>query len=82
MTDGQIAALRNLAHKQAGQDVGWINIADAGALADMGFAERSRQGWTLTPAGRAALGTLGLEAAAPEVERPKFGRDRIGPTPR
>ena len=82
LTDGQVAALRNLAHKEAGHDVGWINIADAGALADLGFAERSRQGWTLTPAGRAALGALGPEAAPQGVERPAFGLDRIGPAPR
>ena len=44
----QFAALTNLAAKQAGQDVGWINISDAEALTSLGLARRSRVGWEIT----------------------------------
>ena len=82
LTDGQLTALRNLARKQAGAEVDWINIADAGALADLGFADRSRQGWTITAAGQAALAALGPEASTPTSgELRVFGRNRIGPVP-
>jgi hypothetical protein len=50
-----IAALENLADKKAGKDVGWINIADARGLTDLGLAERSREGWDITSAGMSAL---------------------------
>jgi hypothetical protein len=33
--DKELAALHNLADKQAGRDVAWINIADAQALTDL-----------------------------------------------
>jgi len=55
LTPGQLTALRNLARKQAGEDVDWINIADARALTELGLAERNRGGWEITPAGLAAL---------------------------
>ncbi len=55
LTEGQRAALDNLARKQAGEEVDWISIADARALTDLGLAERTRAGWTITPAGMAAL---------------------------
>lgn len=51
LTPGQRAALENLARKAAGEDVDWINIADARALTAEGLAERDRQGWRITPAG-------------------------------
>jgi hypothetical protein len=50
-----LAALENLASKKAGEEVGWINIADARALTDLGLAERSREGWDITAAGASAL---------------------------
>ena len=50
-----LTALRNLARKEAGDDVDWINIADARALTELGFAERNREGWKITAAGHAAL---------------------------
>ena len=50
-----ITALENLADKQAGKDVGWINIADARALTDLGLAQRSREGWDITTAGVSEL---------------------------
>lgn len=51
----QFVALRNLASKQAGEVVDWINIADARTLTELGFADRSREGWRITAAGSAAL---------------------------
>ena len=36
-----LAALDNLGRKKAGQEVDWINIADARALTDLGLAERT-----------------------------------------
>jgi glutamine cyclotransferase len=51
----QLTALRNLAGKQSGEDVGFINIADARTLTELGLAERTRQGWQITAAGKALL---------------------------
>jgi hypothetical protein len=55
LSDGQQTALRNLARKQTGEEVDWINIGDARALTDLGYAQRDRAGWTITPEGLAAL---------------------------
>lgn len=55
LSDGQLTALRNLARKQAGEDVDWINISDARALTDLGYAQRDRAGWTITTEGLSAL---------------------------
>ena len=55
LTENQLKALRNLARKQAGEVVDWINISDARALTDMGLAERGREGWLITDAGKRAL---------------------------
>jgi hypothetical protein len=55
LSPGQFVALGNLSRKKAGEQVDWINIADARALTDLGFAERTGGGWTITPAGVAAL---------------------------
>jgi ribosomal protein S19E (S16A) len=55
LSDGQRAALDNLARKQAGKDVDWISISDARALTELGLAERTREGWSITPAGQAVL---------------------------
>ena len=71
LSAGQLTALRNLASKQAGGDVDWINIADARALTGLGLAERSREGWKITPAGMEALRLDGLTetlAAAGDAE--------------
>lgn len=51
----RLAALKNLARKAAGEEVDWINISDARALTEAGFAERNREGWNITEAGRAVL---------------------------
>jgi hypothetical protein len=55
MSDSEWTALRNLADKQAGKDVDWINIADARALTELGLARRNRGGWEITVEGLAAL---------------------------
>ena len=55
LTDGQLDALRNLSRKKAGLDVGWIVIADARGLTDLGFAARNRSGWQITAAGASLL---------------------------
>jgi len=58
LSPGQLVALRNLARKQAGEAVNWINIADARALTELGFADRNSEGWRITAAGALALTTL------------------------
>lgn len=55
LTAVQAEALNNLARKQAGHDVGWINISAARALTGMGLARRSAAGWSITPEGIMAL---------------------------
>ena len=55
LTTGQLNALRNLSRKKAGLEVGWIVIADALGLTDLGFAARNRSGWQITAAGAALL---------------------------
>ena len=64
LTDGQYAALRNLARKKAGNAVDWITISDARALTSLGLAIRDREGWVITQAGEAAL-----EATPPDDEQ-------------
>lgn len=63
LSDGQLLALKNLARKQAGDDVDWINISDARALTDLGFAQRDRVGWKITPEGLAELAEIGGPAS-------------------
>ncbi len=55
LTSSQREALQILARKKAGDDVGFVNIADARALTDLGLAQRSREGWDITPEGSAVL---------------------------
>ena len=55
LTQGQRAAHQNLAAKEAGRDVGWISIADARSLTELGLAERNRSGWRITAEGRTQL---------------------------
>jgi hypothetical protein len=44
-------ALRNLAQKQTGAPVDFINIGDARALTELGLAARTQQGWEISAAG-------------------------------
>ena len=62
LTDSQLDALRNLSRKKAGLDVGWIVIADARELTELGFATRTRSGWQITPAGESLLTHQDLSA--------------------
>lgn len=55
LSAGELAALKNLADKYAGKPVGWISIADARAVANLGLAARSGGGWMITIAGLEAL---------------------------
>jgi hypothetical protein len=55
ISDKELRSLHNLADKQAGQDVDWINIADARALTELGLARRNRGGWEITAAGLALI---------------------------
>ena len=66
LSAGQLIALRNLASKQAGDEVDWINISDARALTELGFANRSREGWQITPEGSSALQSAEAEGAGVE----------------
>lgn len=72
LTDGQLTALRNLARKHGGDEVNWINIADARALTELGLAERGRGGWDITP--------QGLIVAADEgAAKPPPPTNNVGP---
>jgi len=55
LTSGQLETLRDLARKKAGVMVGFVNISDARILTDLGLAQRSREGWDITPEGAALL---------------------------
>jgi len=55
LTQGQQAALQNLAHKKSGREVGWISISDARSLTDLGLATRNGSGWRITAEGEAVL---------------------------
>jgi len=55
LTRDQRIALHNLADKEAGQSVGWINISDAQTLTDLGLARRNRGGWEITLEGAALI---------------------------
>jgi len=55
LSPAQFDALSNLARKKAGDEVGWVAIAQARELTDLGLALRTRSGWEITDAGEAAL---------------------------
>jgi len=55
LTDAQLNALQHLAEKKGGADIPFINIAAARRLSDLGLAERSHEGWDITPQGSATL---------------------------
>ena len=74
LTPERLEALRNLSQKKSGLIVGWIDIAEARALTELGFAERASSGWRITPDGEAALALEApVDAADHEVTsmRPK-----------
>ncbi|MDB5448732.1 MAG: hypothetical protein JWQ97_4049 [Phenylobacterium sp.] len=55
LTPGELETLRNLGRKHGGESVPFVNIRDARTLTDLGLANRSREGWDITPAGLAVL---------------------------
>jgi hypothetical protein len=63
----ELCALHNLADKQAGQDVDWINIADARALTALGLARRTRAGWEITPEGLALVKAQSSDGPGPHL---------------
>lgn len=65
LSDAQIEALRNLARKKAGEVVGWIGIAEARGLTELGFATRNRSGWQITDAGVLMLAHRDADAEPP-----------------
>ena len=58
LTASQLNALQNLAHKKTGEPAPFVNIGAARALTELGLAERSREGWDITPAGAALLARM------------------------
>ena len=64
LTPGQLDALQNLARKQGGEPVDWINISDARSLTELGLAERHSAGWQITKAGSDLLAGEPIETAA------------------
>ena len=58
LSAGELQALRNLSEKQGGAETGFINIADAQRLTELGLPIRSRQGWDITDEGVAFLANL------------------------
>jgi hypothetical protein len=61
LTDGQRNALHELVRKKSGAEVGFINIADARTLTDLGLARRAHSGWEITPEGAALVSGRGGE---------------------
>jgi hypothetical protein len=55
ITDRELHALRNLADKEAGEAVDFINIADARTLTELGLAKRTPAGWQITQEGKALI---------------------------
>jgi hypothetical protein len=71
LTASQLHALQNLSRNRAGEEVPFMNIGDARALTELGFAERSREGWDITATGAAFLARQApLGSADPEVPEP------------
>ena len=67
LSRGALGALKNLSRKRLGEPVGWISIADACALTELGLAKRNRSGWQITDLGEKALVTA---ERAQATERP------------
>ena len=63
LSASQRQALINLSKKQSGEEVEFINIADARALTELGLASRTQQGWVITSLGASLL--QGEDGAAP-----------------
>ena len=70
LTPGERTALENLARKATGEDVGWINIADARALAEKGLCDRDRQGWHINADGLSWLQSAPASPSDPVLSSP------------
>lgn len=55
LSPAQLDTLRNLSRKRDGFETGWVSIAAAQGLTELGLAVRTRSGWEITTAGRDAL---------------------------
>jgi hypothetical protein len=55
LSETQLDVLRNLSRKKAGAAVGWIAIAEARGLTELGFAIRNASGWEITDSGELEL---------------------------
>ena len=75
LTPGERIALENLTRKAIGEDLGWINIANARALAERGLCARDRQGWRVSDEGKRMVGEIASELSnfklQPTLIRPK-----------
>ena len=67
LTAAETAALRNLAEKRTGSLTAFVNVADARRLTELGLAQRSQQGWDITPTGSAHLASLDTGAKPSEL---------------
>ena len=74
LTGPALAALQNLASKEEGLEVDWINIGDARRLAELGLASRGRQGWRISPAGQTALMGVTESGTSSDSSDPKVVR--------
>jgi hypothetical protein len=82
LSAGQLDTLRNLAGKKAGGDVGWVNIAIARELTELGLAARNQSGWVITTSGEAALELEGGPTAAEDADTTlPFHARNISPRP-
>lgn len=63
ISDKELSALRNLADKEAGAAVDFINIADARALTELGLARRTPGGWQITAKGKAMVNSPRTDGA-------------------
>jgi hypothetical protein len=74
ISEKELAALHNLADKQAGKEVNWINIADARALTELGLARRNRGGWEITQEGLTVVrGQSGVATLVVQNDPPRQG---------
>jgi len=79
LTPSQLNALQNLSRKKTGEEAPFVNIGAARALTELGLAERSREGWDITPAGAALLARL--SPLGPEASDDPPPLTRIGKLP-
>lgn len=72
LTAAETAALRNLADKKTGTLTAFVNIAVARRLTELGMAQRSQQGWDITPEGSAYLAGIGPDEGYSKLKLAAF----------